>query len=59
MEVNANSDSASLPVVSSVCDLQVAWGLTMIAPFERGMDIVYRISSATNNSESAGSIAGF
>ena len=31
----------------------------MIAPFEHGMDIVYRSSSATNNSESAGSIAGF
>jgi len=45
--------------VSSVCDLQVAWGLTMIAPFERGMDIVYRSSSATNNSESACSNAVF
>ena len=31
----------------------------MIAPFGRGMDIVYKSGSATNNSENTCSIAGF
>ena len=40
MEVKANSDNSSLLVVSSVCGVQVLYGLIMIAPFEGGMDIV-------------------
>ena len=50
MEVKVNSDNSFLLVVSSGCDVQGAYGLTMSAPFEHGMDIVIRSSNATNNS---------